>query len=96
MGGPAMAIAVEELARLGATLFVRVGSSGSLTPRVHAGDLVITLASGRFDGTSRAYAPEGFPAVADVEAVGALVDAARARRVPHHVGLTASVDAFYL
>ncbi len=96
IGGPAMAIAVEELARLGATTFLRVGSSGAVAPSVRAGDLVITSASGRFDGASRAYAPPGYPAVANPEIVRALESAATRLRVRFHVGTTASVDTFYL
>lgn len=96
IGGPAMAIVVEELARAGARTLIRVGSSGSLQPGVRPGELVITTAAARFDGTTGAYAPAGYPAVADFEVVAALRTAARGRGVPFHVGRTASVDSFYI
>ncbi len=91
-----MAIVLEELARLGVSTVVRVGSSGPADRSVRPGDLVVTLGAGRFDGTSAAYAPVGFPAVSDPEVVRVLAKSAQARSVRFHVGLTASVDGFYL
>ena len=41
IGCPAAAIAVEELARIGADTFIRVGSCGSLVPSLDCGDLAI-------------------------------------------------------
>src|ERR671932_566488 len=40
MGGPAAAIVVEELVRLGARRLVRVGTCGALRPGLALGDLV--------------------------------------------------------
>ena len=96
IGAPAMAITVEELATLGVRTLIRVGSCGSLQPRVRPGQLVISLASARFESTTLAYAPAGYPAVADPGVVGALVEAARAIGVTAHLGRTASVDSFYV
>lgn len=96
IGGPSMAIVVEELARLGVRTILRVGSCGAVDPVVRPGDLVITQAAARFEGASRAYAPAGYPAVAHREVVDALVSSAREQRVRYHVGLTATVDTFYL
>ncbi|PSN90590.1 hypothetical protein B9P99_04620, partial [Candidatus Marsarchaeota G1 archaeon OSP_B] len=42
IGGPAVSIAVEELARLGVHTFVRVGSCGSVKKGIKVGDIVIT------------------------------------------------------
>jgi uridine phosphorylase len=53
IGGPATAIVAEELAQLGITSIVRVGTCGSMQPTVCPGDLVISAASVRDDGTSR-------------------------------------------
>ena len=41
IGGPSTAIAVEELARIGADTFIRVGTSGRMQPQMQAGDLII-------------------------------------------------------
>jgi uridine phosphorylase len=95
IGGPAMAIAVEELARVGCRTLIRVGSSGPIDPALKGGEVVIATAAARFEGTSRAYAPAGYPAVADPEVYQALLAAARSLRVPYRTGITATVDTFH-
>ena len=65
IGAPSTAIALEELARVGATTFVRIGTCGSLQTRARVGDLAIFDSAARYDGASRLYAPLEFPAVAD-------------------------------
>ncbi len=95
IGGPSTAIAVEELAALGVHTIVRVGTCGALQPEVVLGDLVIATAAVRSEGTSDSYVPRSFPAVADREVVSALIDAARAARIPHHTGIVRSVDGLY-
>ena len=95
IGAPSTAILLEELVKLGATTFVRVGNSGGLSPRLELGDLVVTTGSVRDDGTSRTYVVPEYPAVADWRVVSALVEEARARGVRFHTGLTWSLDAFY-
>jgi uridine phosphorylase len=99
IGCPSAAIAVEELANVGATHFIRVGSTGALQPGIAIGDLVIATGSMRNEGTSRFYAPEGFPAVPDHFLTHALIEAAAAlqpqRGFGLHIGLNASDDAFY-
>jgi uridine phosphorylase len=49
----------------------------------------------RSEGTPNGYVPAEYPAVASLEVVNALVDAARASGAPHHVGIIRSVDALY-
>ena len=95
MGGPSVAIGVEELHELGVHTILRVGTCGALQPGVKMGDLVIALAAVRSEGTSDGYVPREYPAVASLELVNALVEACEAARVPHHVGLMRSVDALY-
>ncbi len=96
IGGPAMAIVVEELARLGVRRIVRVGSCGAIDPRLRTGDLAISLAAARFDPTSRLYAPLEYPAVAEPALLRALASAAAAGRFRYRVGITATVGSFYL
>lgn len=95
IGAPSTAILVEELAKLGAHTFIRVGNSGGLAPSLALGELVITTGAVRDDGTSRSYVAPEYPAVADFRVVGALVDAARGAGGPFHTGITWSLDAFY-
>ncbi len=95
IGSPSTAIAVEELAQVGADTMIRVGSCGALQPEINIGDLVITSGAVRQEGTSREYVREQYPAVADFEVVSALVAAAERLGHEYHVGLTASTDSFY-
>jgi len=95
IGSPSAAIAVEELARVGADTFVRVGSCGAIQPETDVGDLVITSGGVRQEGTSSEYVREDYPAVADHAVVAALAAAAEKLGYDYHVGLTASTDSFY-
>src|SRR5258708_2125273 len=95
MGGPSVAIGVEELHELGVHTLLRVGTCGALQPGVKMGDLVIALAAVRSEGTSDGYVPREYPAVAALDMVNALVAAAEAAKAPYHVGVMRSVDALY-
>ncbi|MFQ3319600.1 MAG: uridine phosphorylase [Natronomonas sp.] len=95
IGSPSAAIAVEELARVGADTFIRVGSCGSIQADVEVGDLVITTAAVRQEGTSDEYVREDYPAAAHDEVVTALVTAAERLGHPYHLGVTCSTDSFY-
>lgn len=95
VGAPGTAVLFEELAKVGVRTFVRVGNSGGLAPALALGDLVVTTAAVRDDGTSRSYVRPEYPAAADWRVVAALVAAARAAGVAWHTGVTWSLDAFY-
>lgn len=95
IGCPSAAIAVEELARIGAETFIRVGTTGSLQPDVDVGDIVIASSAVRGDGTSRSYVPVEYPAVADFDVTTALVQAAQKSKRRVHFGLVLTSDAFY-
>ncbi len=99
MGCPSTAIAVEELARVGVTSFIRVGSSAGLQPGIAPGDLLVSEGSFRNDGTTDAYLPKGFPAVPDLELTLALARhserIATAAGTHSFRGISVSDDAFY-
>lgn len=95
VGCPSAAIVVEELARIGAQTFIRIGTTGALQPEIEAGDIVIASAAVRLDGTSKVYVPAEYPAVADFSVVSALAGAAKKLGVKVHVGKVVSTDAFY-
>jgi uridine phosphorylase len=95
IGCPSAAIVVEELARIGAETFIRVGTTGSLQPNVEVGDIVIASAAVRTDGTSRNYVPVEYPAVADFNVTAALVQAAQRSKRKVHLGTVLTSDAFY-
>jgi DeoD family purine-nucleoside phosphorylase len=95
MGGPAVAIALEELAGLGADTFVRVGSCGVLQPGLGPGDIVVSTGAVRLGGTGYQYLPAEFPAVPTFEVTRALVESADELGLAVHAGLAISTDAFY-
>ena len=99
MGCPSAAIAAEELINIGAKALIRIGSSAALDPNIHIGDLMISRAAMKNEGTSRFYVPESFPAVPDLELTWHLIETAREMCKPTgeavFVGINSSDDAFY-
>ncbi|GAA0426797.1 uridine phosphorylase [Acrocarpospora corrugata] len=99
MGCPSTAIGVEELARAGAKVFIRVGSTAALQPHISVGDLIVSEGSYRNDGTTPAYVPLPYPAVPDFELTMMLKQVAtefgEERGFAAHAGLNATDDAFY-
>ena len=95
MGGPSVAIGLEELHELGVHTVLRVGTCGALQPGVKMGDLVIAVGAVRSEGTPDGYVPKEYPAVASLDIVEALRDAAKAAGARHHLGIMRSVDALY-
>ena len=96
IGAPAAAIVTEELIRLGARRLIRIGTCGGIGRGIRTGDLVIATAATPFDGTTATYLHgEPYAPAADFGLVRALVDAAAAAGVVHHVGPICTVDVFY-
>ncbi len=95
MGAPSLSIVVNELAQLGITKFIRIGTCGSIQPEVKVGNIVISQAALCRQGASWDIAPVEYPAAADPFLTVALVNSAIALELPYHLGITASVDTFY-
>ena len=95
IGGPAVAIAVEELIKVGAKNFIRIGTGGLLQTWLPVPGLIIATAVVRGDGTSREYFPLEYPAVADWQVVEAMVQAAEKRDIQAFPGITRGHDTFY-
>lgn len=94
IGGPSAAIAMEELFKAGAHTFIRVGTCGGIETEVQSGDLVIATGAVRAEGTSREYAPIEYPAVANLDVICALREAARDQAIRFHTGVVQSKDSF--
>ena len=99
MGCPSSAIAIEELANVGATHFIRVGSTGALQKGMNIGDIVVSTGAMRLDGTTPFYVHNGFPALPDYFMTKALFEAALERKTSREfqlfLGMNVSSDAFY-
>ncbi len=97
MGTPSLDIICNELIKLGAKRFLRVGTSGSLQPDKKVGDFVIATASVRDEGASRCYVPLEVPAVASLDMVYASKLAAERLKFDEkvHTGIIHSKDSLY-
>ncbi|MBM4431170.1 MAG: nucleoside phosphorylase [Chloroflexi bacterium] len=95
MGGPQIAIGVEELAHLGADTFIRVGSCGTLQDHLTVGDLIVPTGVYRGGATANRYLPAAFPATPHWQVLTALVVAANKLGLKVHVGIGSTWDAFY-
>lgn len=95
IGGASASIALEELVRVGAKTFIRVGTCGGMDIGVKGGDIVIATGAIRAEGTTKEYAPIEFPAVADIDVVNALIEAAKKSGCCWHAGIVQCKDSFY-
>lgn len=95
MGGPATAIACEELAHMGADTFIRVGSCGVIQQGQGPGDIIIASGTFRAGGTGDYYLPLRFPAVPTFEVTRELVEAAERLQVSVRIGVGIAGDSFY-
>lgn len=95
IGGPSASIAMEELSKIGADTFIRVGTCGGIDDSLIPGDLIIPTGAIRKDGTGREYVPIEFPAVANYELLTALDTAANKLSKTHHLGVVECKDSYY-
>ena len=95
MGGPQIAIGIEELGHMGADTFIRVGSCGTFQDGIGVGDLIIPTGVYRGGATANRYLPPAFPAAPNWQVLTALVEASEKLGVKAHVGIGSTWDAFY-
>ena len=88
-------VVAEILAITERPTFIRVGSCGGLQPEIGLGDLVISSGAVRLESTTSYFVHDGYPAVADYEAVAALIEAAERLGHRYHVGITATAPGFF-
>lgn len=98
MGTPSLDIILNELLKLGAKRFLRVGSSGSLQyDRVKIGDFVIATGAVRDEGASKCYMPLEYPAIASTDMILSSLKAAKNLGLEKktHLGIIHSKDSLY-
>ncbi len=95
IGGPSTAIAMEELIKLGAHTFIRIGTSGGMQIEAVPGQVVVVSGAIRADNTPNSYTPREVPCVPHFDVLQALVEGARVSKTPYHVGVVQCKDAFY-
>ena len=94
MGAPIATIVLQELQDLGVHTFLRIGTAQVMPPAV-LGDFVLADGAMRVEGTSSAYAPAGYPAVADFDLNTAVRKRLAASKRRAHAGVFATYDGFY-
>ncbi len=95
IGGPSAAIAMEELAAIGADTFIRVGTCGGIDLKVCPGDVVVATGAIRFEHASLEYAPIEYPSVPDFDVTAALKAASESLGYTTHTGVVQCKDSFY-
>ena len=95
IGCPSAAIAVEELANIGAEIFIRIGTCGALKEEIKLGDLIIPFAAIRAEGTTKEYIDPEFPSVADFDITKFLEESAKELNFSYYKGIDRCHDAFY-
>ena len=95
IGGPSTAIALEELIKVGADTFIRVGTCGGMNIDVLPGDVVIVNGAVKGGGTMDNYIPKEFPCVPNIDVLEAMIEGADKIKTRTHVGVVQCKDAFY-
>ncbi|MEI0485960.1 nucleoside phosphorylase [Brachyspira intermedia] len=95
IGGPSTAIALEELIKVGADTFIRVGTCGGMNIDVLPGDVVIVNGAVKGGGTMDNYIPKEFPCVPNIDVLEAMIEGANKVKTRTHVGVVQCKDAFY-
>ena len=95
IGCPSAAIALEELIKLGAHTFIRIGTCGCIDDSLLPGNCIIATGAVRRDGTSLQYMPIEYPAVANQEIISALMTAAEKHHLTAYTGIVESKDSYY-
>lgn len=95
VGASGAMLSFISLIKGGAKLLLRLGTCGSLSKDVKAGDIVIATAAAKEEGVSNIYVPSSFPAIADIDVVNALVKTSKNLNINVHRGIIVTQGAFY-
>jgi len=95
IGAPAATAILEQLAALGTSAVVSVGTAGSLQRYLEPGDLVLCEAAVRDEGVSHHYLPPGRLAAASAEMTTTLGAALRESGLAFRAGVSWTIDAPY-
>jgi uridine phosphorylase len=95
VGGPAVAVAVEEAAALGAREFVLIGMAGTISPTVRPGAILLLDAALPRDGTSTAYGAGPGPLGPDSDLAGEIAARLLRAGLGHERATSWTTDAVY-
>ncbi len=95
IGAPQAVLIVEKLIAMGAVVFLALGWCGSISPRVHVGDVIFPVSAVSEEGTSGHYPVKSGQAQANREIIELLAERVRSEGIPYHIGEVWSTDAPY-
>jgi uridine phosphorylase len=95
IGAPAAAAAMEDLAAMGTSAFVSVGSAGSLQRDLNMGDLALCESAIRDEGVSHHYLPAAKLSKATPGLTAALADGLRQAGATFRAGTSWTIDTPY-
>jgi len=96
VGSAGAAICFEEVIACGAKVVFRAGTAGSLKPEeIKQGDVVVCEAAVREDGISQKFVPHTYPAIADLDVISSIKEAADEHGSGAKIGITLTTDVFY-
>jgi Phosphorylase superfamily len=95
IGAPAAVAAMEDLAAMGTSAFVSVGSAGSLQRDLNVGDLVLCESAIRDEGVSHHYLPAAKLSKATPDLTAALAGGLRQSGATFRAGTSWTIDTPY-
>jgi len=98
MGCPSLDIIVNELFKLGAKRFIRVGTAGSMqSDRIPVGHIVIATGAVRDEHTSLNYVPLEYPSIASIEILSIANELAKKEEYKDiaHFGIVHAKDSLF-
>ena len=82
--------------RIGTKNIIRIGTCGAIQPFLKPGEMIIATGAIRGDRATEELISIDYPAVADYRIVRALIEACQRLKLPFHLGLVRTHDAFYM
>jgi len=95
MGAPTTAIALDELAMIGARKFFKIGTCGALQEYLNHGDVIIPVGAVRHEGTTKTYIADDFPAVPRYTLVKKIEESLSKAGISPEFGIVWSTDGYH-
>lgn len=95
-GASIVACRVEEMVKWNAKKIFRVGTCGALQDNINVGDVVVSAAAIRDEGTSDHYAPRFFPSIPNPEFMFKFQEMLSCEGISTHVGITWTTDGRFV
>ena len=95
MGAPTTAMALDELATLGAKKFFKIGTCGALQDNLQHGDIIIPTGAVRNEGTTKTYIIDDFPAIPTYKSVKKIENSLDSMKIRAKFGVIWSTDGYH-